>query len=286
MPASPFNPFTRVFVDYAIKGSVRISFTYAQHFYDSEPWTINVQIAESELVPNTQWKNVAFQFNATNTNVVIPLTSFVIDNQLVGTKLTLHIPSGKEQNLFYRLKLVAGANTYYSPVASVLGDLPMQQWLWYQELVRKETLRLSRQNVGNQGYLLKAMRAGTPCNFCTDNDTQEQTDANCPNCFGQRFSGGYYTASANFYYDRQPMGRYQHDDINRGIVDDSTVTKARVIAFPFLSSYDVVVDLTSDLRFYIHDVKSLYELRSVPVVQEVTLKQIPFSNIIYTFPVS
>jgi hypothetical protein len=211
------------------------------------------------------------------TNATFPVTDFITDH-------TLQLPAGKEQNLFYRLKLIASNGaTYYSPVGHILGDLSYPLWLKYQEIVRKEQLRLSRLAVGNQGYFLKAMKSGTPCTACTDPNTQEQTDGRCPTCFGQRFVGGYYLANAYIYYDRKPTARHQTLNLQEGNVDDNTVTVARVLAFPFLSTYDVFVDLTSDLRFYVRKIQTLAELHSVPIMQSVELHQIPFDNIIYTY---
>jgi hypothetical protein len=277
MPASPFvpyNPITRVVVDYSMRGKATISWELCPHFFETEPWSFQVQVADSQL-PTAAWTNVG-------NPVVGTLTTSIQDT-------TLRLPAGKEPQLFYRVVVTTSTpNTYISPVANVLGDLPKFLWLKYQELLRKELLMLSRHHVGgNEGILLRAKRSGQPCTACTDPNTEEQTDAQCPTCFGQRFVGGYYQAQAKVYFDNQPLSRYQLLDLqNRGNVNDATVFMGRSAGYPLLSTYDIWIDKTSDIRYFIHKVDTLYHVRMVPVAHQISLKLIPFDSIIYLFPTS
>lgn len=266
------RPFGRVYVDYYHAGTSTITWELEPRFYAPSPLSFQVQEAESD-VDAGNWVAVGAPVIGT-TVVQVP-------------DATLRLPAGKESNVFYRVQLTDGAGTvYYSDPASIFGHLPIHLWRFVQEIVRKETLRASQLLVSNEGFLLKAKRSGTPCTACTDpNGTDEQTDSECPTCFGQRFVGGYYTAQASFFSDNAPLGHYAHHDLQgRGQVDDDEVTQGRVLAFPYLSTYDIFVDKTSDIRFFIHRVKTLAHLRMVPIVQQVELRQIPFSHIVYKFP--
>ena len=145
-------------------------------------------------------------------------------------------------------------------------------------------LRLTRLAVAPPGLLLKALQSGTPCPACTDaSGTDEQTDAQCPTCFGQRFVGGYYPAQACVYFDPGTDQRYNRQDLQAGMVNPRDQT-ARVLAAPFLSTYDVWVNRATDVHYYIHQLRVLAQMHQVPLVYEAQMKFIPFDDVVYTFP--
>jgi len=273
------NPISRLWVDFSFRNTTRLYWSFNTHFLDREPWSIQIQIAEADD-PNATWTNVG-------SPVVGTVVTTLADN-------VLRLPSGKELLVFYRIQLTAApgpgpdnqsGNVYYSDPANIFGDLPIHTWLLLQEITRKETLRMAGLFVANQGYLLKQKRSGTPCPTCTDEAADEFVDADCVTCWGTGFVGGYWAALSNFYFDTNVMGHYPHVDAQRGSVDDSEVTMARVLADPYLSFGDVFVDLTSDRRFRVHNTTTLAQFRAVPVVSQVELRMAPFSDQIYQFPV-
>ena len=270
-------PFIQAQVFYSYRGTTQITWELNPHFVANVPWSFQVQVAEADN-PAATW-----------TNVGAPVSNTLI-TQVSDSPTTPRLPAGKEPIVFYRVQLTTSDSppgVYYSPTASVFGNLPFFHWYRYQEIVRKENLRFSRLHVANQGYLLKMMRSGTPCPVCTDGPTQEDDDSQCVLCYGQRFLGGYYTAKANIYFDNAISANEPKLDIaQRGIVNDATVLTGRVVAFPYLSTYDVFVDLASDQRYYIRGTKTLAHLLMVPIISEVQLKLIPYDNVIYQFPVS
>lgn len=269
-PRSDIKAFQRIIVDYAIRGTARISWWLEPRFYEAEPWSFQLQVADTDVSDPTAWSNVG--------------------SPVVGVfQATDSTPRafGKNPTVYYRVVLTTGiANVYTSPTADVLGRLDFHNWAIYWELVRKEVLRLQRLKVGTEGYLLRARLSGTPCTACTDADTEEQTDGQCPTCFGQRFVGGYYVAESNIFADEGLLGHSLNiSPQGVGMTDPATKREGRFIAIPNLVAYDVWVNKAADLRYYVRPTKVLAQLRGVPVAVEVELQEIPFDSILYTFPV-
>jgi hypothetical protein len=274
------NPFTRVTVDYSFRNTTRIYWEYQPLFNDIPVYSIQVQVAEVDN-PNATWTNVGAPIVGTNIRFI--------------TNDELGLESGKELTLFFRVVLTAApgpgpenrpGNIYISPTAGVFGNLPPFTWGLFQEIVRKEYLRFALLGVANQGYLLQEKRSGPLCPLCIDQLTGECIDSDCPSCCGTRFEGGFWPGIENFWFDSEPFGHFPNmDQQMRGTIDDDEVTTARVIANPYCTARDVVVDLTSDRRFRVRKVETLAQFRMVPIVSRITLKEAPFSDAIYKFPV-
>ncbi len=263
------SPFQRVRVDYSIRGTARISWEIEPRFYEPEPWSFQLQTADTDVPDPAAWVNVG--------------------SPVVGvfqTTDSIQRAFGKDGGVFYRVVLTTNiSNVYTSPAAMTLGNLDFHSWYTYQELVRKEYLRMRRLKVGTEGLLLRAKQAGTPCTACTDRDTQEQTDAQCPTCFGQRFVGGYYVAEPDVFADEGPSGHALNIDLKAsGMVDPKTGGRARFVAIPSLNAYDVWCGKTSGNRYYIRNLDIIGQIRGVPVVVEVDLQLIPLDSVLYTFP--
>jgi hypothetical protein len=268
------SPMQRVQVDFFVRGQAQIHWVMDPHFLDPLPWTFQLQVSETDIVSDASvWRNVGTP--AQNVNILTDPNS--------------EIPAGKDQNIFYRVALTNGAYpnplTYFSDPAQIFGDLPFHVWFLGQEIVRKEKLRLSRLQVGTEGILLKRKRSGVPCTQCTDPyGSGEQTDSACPTCFGTRFVGGFYVAQAQVYTSSTLDQVYPHHEPQaEGTADQRTIT-GRFVGTPWLTSFDVWVSRTSDMRYMMHGKKVLADLRGVPFIYDVEMKLIPFNDIIYAFP--
>jgi len=262
-------PFNRVFVDYLTLGCTRVSWDMTSNFRAPEPWTFQLQEAESD-VATANWHNIGAP--------------------VVNTFLAID-PSqeycGKEETAFYRIQLTTGdGQVFYSDPEPAEGILDYKNWHFAQEIIRKENLRLRQLGVGQEGYLLKAKRSGTPCPECTDPRTGEVTDSNCTTCYGQRWEGGFYDAIPAYFGDFPPPSSYLNRELEQGEgMVNTQITQGVFTALPFVTMNDVFVAKTSDIRSQIHSTKVMTHLRGVPLIVMVELRRIPTDWVIYQFPI-
>lgn len=274
---SPLMPppivFDRVAVDYQVRGPTRVRWSINSHFQLPSPWTFQLQCAEANVLPtaSSNWVDVG-----------PPLVNVfeTIDNEV-------KLPTGKEQLVFYRVVLTTADNqVFYSPIAAIYGDLDFKSNSIANEIVRKEDLRHRRLKASVEGYILKARRSGTPCPVCLDPRTGEVTDSKCPTCFGTRWEGGFFAPMPAVYGDLGLIGEVH---LRRDLQVDGMVmpfnTRARFLAAPFITAYDVWVNKTSDDRYFIHPYQVVAQIRGVPLIIDAELRRIPYDDIVYRVPV-
>jgi hypothetical protein len=133
---------------------------------------------------------------------------------------------------------------------------------------------------GQDGYLLKRKVAGTKCPDCLDYVTEEVTNAQCDTCYGTGFVAGYFDPVDCIWAALDTKVRHEQLDQARGTIND-IVVPARMLSEPQLNEEDVWVDRKSDLRWYVHTVKHIVEVRGVPVVYQVELRLAKYSDPIY-----
>lgn len=266
--------FDRVLVDFLTLGGARVQWEINPHFREPEPWTFQLQVAETDL-PDGNWTNVGAS---------VVNTFFVTDASRRAY--------GKEFEVFYRIKLTSGiANEYFSPAADVMGKLSFKQWHLAQEIVRKEDLRLRRLGVGVEGVILKAKQSGTPCPVCLDPYTDEVTDSKCPICYGTRWTGGYYppfpavfadvSGEQSIYFRResQPSG----EGGGPGMANPQII-KGWFVAAPWLRTRDIWINRAADVRYQVHEVAVGAQLAGVPLTTNVGLRPLPPDDVVYTVP--
>lgn len=269
--ANPLVVFDRVTVDFLVaQAGARVFWFISDHFNAPEPWTFQLQVAESDL-PQANW---------TNTGTPVQNTCFTTDPNAQGQ-------FGKGYNVFYRVILTDANNMQYvSPVATVYGNLDFRSHNFARELVRKELVRLGALMVGVEGWLLKIKRSGTQCPCCLDQYTGEVINSNCECCYGSRWLGGYYAPQPMVYTDITAESRYYQraTEDGMGMVNPQSV-KGMFVALPYLSTMDVWVNNSSDVRFHIHQVQPRTYIRDVPILVVAELRPIPHDNVVYKFPI-
>lgn len=276
MPNTPDNVFSRVSVDYAMRGGARISWELAHHFTAPEPYTYQLQVGSTGVNAATDWEDVGDPFTdaffATDT-----------EQRDFGKNLTAH----------YRIKLTDADNVVYlSQPAGGWGVLDHMGWCRVREMLRKLQLRNAK-FTGTAGLLLKAKRHGdipdpedldvAVTDFMTGDIVQSRLDST----YGNRFTGGYYPP-VPFFMDLSPEQNKEEtdDQLARGTVNDMTVRRGLCSAYPQLYSGDVWVAKDSDQRFYVDTVQVVAQWRNVPVYVSAELKLAPTSDIIYSIPVN
>jgi len=266
--------FQRVLVDYLLQGGARISWTIARHFRDPDPdtWRYTLQVSEHRGLPSydaqdslrdDDWQDVG----STEVNV----------NQLLDSSPRAF---GKTLLVSYRVRLETDLGLYYSPPAVALGKLNKQDWLRAREIIRKEQL-LHRKGTSNEGYLLRRKRTGTPCTKCLDPATGDVTLSRCDLCQGTRYLGGYFAPVSATFCRIEPNSTREHRKPDSTGTEKQDVTQGRIVAVPGLESMDVWVDGDTDLRYHVHVVGIVAQIRSVPLVLNVELRQAPFDDPVY-----
>jgi hypothetical protein len=261
--------FERVQVDFLMLGGARITWDVSPHLHAPAPWSFQLQVAESD-VDGANWVSVG-----------APVTNsfFAID----PTRRAF----GKELNVFYRVILTTGdSQQFISPVGVVMGNLDIRTWREAHEITRKELLRLKALRVGIDGFFLKVKRSGVECPDCIDQNTNIVTDSNCPTCYGTHWTGGYYDPVPAVFGDVGYATVFLSRDLEQGQgLNNPQEVAGMFVAMPYMSTNDVWVNKSSDLRYRITEVSARTYARGVPILSNAKLRPIPFDNVIYQFPV-
>lgn len=256
--------FDRLRVWPLIAGGSRVEWVIHPQFNENEPYTFQLQMGRTGNNDADDWCDVGLPADD---------VCFALDpTQRVY---------GKTQWTHYRVKLTtADGNSYTSEPQHSLGALDQRDWSRVREITRREDLRLRKES-GQEGYLLKRKLFGTECS-CLDTQTKEVRNANCDQCYGTGFVGGYYAPYADFWVELQPHGHRSQVDDSRGTIDDVARTAGRMLNTPQVFSYDVWVDKDTDMRWIIHTIKHAVEIRGVPVVlYPVELRLAPYTHPVY-----
>jgi hypothetical protein len=255
-------PFRRVSVDHMVRGVSRVWWQLEKLFKEPGPYVFQLQFGRTGLRDATDWVDVG-----------APVTNgyFAYDSawREAGYTLMTH----------YRVKLTTPQNVYVSQAANVFGELTTRDWTLAREIIRKEELR--HKLVSIPGYLIKPMRYGVPCPRCRDELSSEVTDANCPVCNGTGFEVGYHPAQAMQCWDLSPQNEQSDVGEPKGTTRENPYVDARVIGFPGLNKDDIWVNGSSDERWVVETIQVAAALRGVPIVYQVRMGLIPFSNTIY-----
>ncbi len=256
--------FSRIYVDYMMRGATRVTWEMRRTFTDDTPWSFQLQVS----------RNGGDTFE----NVGIPVvdTFYALD-----TTPRLY---GKDQRLVYRVVLTTPNDTYTSPNAQIMGQLHLRQWLIAREIIRRHRLQAKQTGLRVlDGWLLKRKLQGQVCEH-TDPHTGGIIKHDCDICYGTGIVGGYWKAAQDTMIDLRPKTENTQRDPSRGTVNDVVVT-GRFVGSHWVNRNDVWVDATSDLRYYIWDVQHAAEINQVPIVIDAKMKPAEATDIIYTIDI-
>jgi len=181
-----------------------------------------------------------------------------------------------KENVFqFRLKMVATAGTFYSPTINPCWQLDWHDFLIVKEMMRKELLQQKEMSGIIVDVFIKTLMG--PYCTCLDPITKDILDPQHAACHGTGKVPGYF-GPYNTWLTFTPLQKsrdFKEDNTDINYVDQ---LGGRMIAVPELKELDVIVDKSSDKRYYVHSVKNEVELRRVPIVQTITLKLVSNSN--------
>ncbi len=271
MPASSSFPFKRIFVDHLVVGATRVWWEHHPNFGDPPLRIYKLQVGHTQNPLATDWVDV-------DANGIAEAL-YLVDRERRVT--------GNRLNVFYRIVLQTPLRNYVSLPVPALGQMQARDWAIAREIVRRERLRHRR--MARNGVLLKRRRYGVKCPTCRDMMTDAVVNSMCPDCLGVGFQGGYHTPLPFQCFDiasepivEQRGGAAQNPA--EWSLQVETV-KARVLAFPMLEKEDVFVETATDRRWRVGDIHYVAAIAGVPIVAEVELRHIPFSDIVYQFEV-
>jgi hypothetical protein len=255
--------FSRIEVDYSVKGESRITWEIRGDFVEAFPHSYQLQVNRNWSEPG-DWQNVGLP---------VVNTCYAIDDTQRQFGRTLRVA--------YRVVLTTSLGTYTSQPAEVLGKLSYRQWLQARAIIRRALLE-PKGLESFPGYLLKRKLHGTPCTTCVDPYTGGITKTDCVDCHGTGIIDGYWQATTNTMYDMSPELRESKRD-PRGTVNE-LVAVGKFVALPLMHSRDIWVDKHSDRRYVIHRIRNINEINQVPILAEVELRLCQLDGIEYTIP--
>ena len=253
-------PFRRISVDRMVHGVTRVWWQLEPLFQEIGPYIFQLQVGSTGLSEALDWQNVG-----------IPVVNgFFADDTILRAAGSINITN-------YRVTLTTPTSTYVSAAAPCLGRLGEKDWLLAREIIRKERLR--HHKVSIDGYLIKELRYGKPCERCRDIMTEEATDTSCPICLGTGFENGYHPAVPMQCWDLSLLTIQEMQDLNiKGSTVENAYIGARVIGFPGLNRGDVWVNAHTDDRWLIKTIRTSAAMRGVPLVYDIQMGLLPYSS--------
>lgn len=233
-------------------------------FVGDLPWKFTIQFGFS---PDGPWENLN-NIPVENAYLFFSSLPFLVD---------------KSRNLYFRVKFVAGtgtnAKTFYSHIRTPYTDLSREEFLLAADIMRRELLQLKNFS-GSKCFLWIKSNNGAKCNKCLDPITKDVLLQNCEFCFGTGIYPPYYGP----YLMWLNFSPYKNE---KGMSPDGlgerqpVIFECTCIGVPVFHSGDIVVDLSSDKRYEIFAVQSLFEIRRFTVLQKLVIKELPITSILY-----
>jgi len=209
-----------------------------------------------------------------------------ISGELVGLYCFTEEPRqtrkrNKRHDMYFRVQATLGSGAVvHSNVRTAHGDLPKREFLITRNIMRQEVLAM-RTLSGVQIDIFRKMVEGTPCTVCVDPVSQRVMDPDCKVCGGTRFITGFHGPYRTYGKFSLTDIDTKHPQDNAG-VDDDRVYQVRMIGQPTVHRKDVIVDVCNDRRYKVQDNKHAMEFRRQPVIQMLTVTEIPFGCVEYS----
>lgn len=277
LPADPFanckpsceDVFQEVVVYPSVrKGANLISWSLRKGLRLPEPHIFQLQVGRTASSDGHNWINVGLPVEGASTAWD--------DEQRVH---------GRRPGAHYRVVLAAGSTLYFSRPVSVLGKLDAFWARMYSQMAFLETLRFEN-HAGSKGVLLKRRNSGEPC-FCVDPHTEEPRDPSCRECYGTGWKGGYYAPIDCVWMELGGWGSAMNQNIEANGTNDPAydAISGRMLAIPLADVYDVWIDMQTDLRYYIRQIRYIASVHTMPLVAQVVLSLLPMDHVVYDYPV-
>ena len=184
----------------------------------------------------------------------------------------------KSSVLYFRIRMHAKGEVYFSSVIQPYGDLNRKDFLIGREIMRREVLHMKGM-AGTACRLYSVATFGPPCLKCRDPITGEVRDSKCKYCFGTGRLWPYngpYDSWMSFSEDKEHImqddgyGTFEHKNF-----------AVRYVANPIAKKNDIIVNTATDKRYCVNQAQVIAEIRRIPLVQQLVVSEIPVSDRIY-----
>jgi len=235
-------------------------------FTDPLPWVFSIEEGRSSV---GDWTEITPPGGLVNQLSYAETEKRLVNKQLV---------------LFFRVKLITPNGEYYSTVRSPYGELERREYLIVREIMRKEILQ-AQELSGVLGQLWVRSTFGQECTSCRDPVTGSIRNDECDHCFGTGRDPGFHGPYC-VWLTFSPATR------DKQMAQDGTGTRepyvysVRMIGSPYAKDGDVVVDPRMDKRYHVDSVASATEIRRIPVIQTLVVREVPVSDYIHNLGVS
>lgn len=230
-------------------------------FQGTPPWSFYIERAETHTGPWTE---------------ISPVQT---DLYMWAGPGNIYVVNRDPNVMFFRVRMMANGNTYYSLPITPYGSLERRDFLLVQEIQRKELL-MARVQSGVPGQIFLKSLYGPACPLCRDFVTGESTTENCSSCYGTGRVPGYHGPYPGWFVFNPERRSKGLENDNQG-VHEHPKFNIRLIGFPRLKKDDVIVDSTSDRRYYVDTVVAVAEIRRIPIVQDIVGNEITRTSAAY-----
>lgn len=182
----------------------------------------------------------------------------------------------KEEYVWCKVELTIGNQRVFSKPQSFFNDVPRQEFLIIQEIIRKKEL-LRRKKVGIKCHIRKRRVFGQECTRCIEKGTGISTDSRCPICYGTRIVGGFFGPIENWVEIVENPRNIVPTEI--GTLNDVVATGN--LTYPIVQKGDIIVEKVRNKRWYVNGIQREL-LRSFPIDQKIELRQIAPKDIEYS----
>ncbi len=198
-------------------------------------------------------------------------------NEWVHQNQSLEILSKDRYPLYRVVVEYPNGKTYTSEVANLYGILSKADYLIAKELNRKESVRLKQ--IGIPLIILKRKHWGNKCEECIDVASGVKIKDFCDICYNTKFIGGYYSPIET---TGEITVNAHHTDLdNQGLgVTEEYNCRMRIMNYPLINRDDVIIEKLTNIRWTTWEQQPI-EWKRVPVVQQVVLRRVPPSSIVY-----
>lgn len=173
----------------------------------------------------------------------------------------------------FRILSVADGTEYVSFARSPYAVLNRREFLLSREIMRKELLLLKR----SSGVPIVLYKNSFFSDFPAEGKDPITDSITDPD---YEIPSGYY-GPYDLYGKFEPQVRtINQDDSGKGF-EEQHMFKVRTIGFPYISAHDIVFDDVEDRAFHVEEAKDVAEYRRMPIVQELTVKEMVKSDPVY-----
>lgn len=260
-------PFTRLIVFNSVSDTTYVQWDLDPRFEDRGPYYFQLQVSRSPDQQSDDWQNVG---------------SVEVDPAFLTDDTT---PSyGYALDKYYRIVLDTAEGHYVSLPFGCFGQLRPREWQQAREIRRKERLRYRYTAV--PVTILQKKRYGERCPACTSGEDSGTSNSNCEYCFGTGYLGGYNTPFTMQVMDISPS-RLREIHYSNGVATSNIAQdryQARAAGVPELYNGDIIIDHSTDQRFRVVASPVIAQMHRVPLVRQVDMYLLPFSDIVYRIP--